>query len=206
MGNWVSQWIEQMTYFGVALLMFLENVFPPIPSELILPLSGFSAKQGHMTLWGVIIAATIGSILGQLPLYYLGRYLGEGHLKNWLGRHPWAAITPDELDRAIKWFDHYGSTAVFFCRLVPGLRSLISIPAGICEMSLSRFLTYTSAGTVLWSALLSWLGWLLGENHKVVAKYIDPISAAILIGIAVLYLYRVFHRMRTLRAQRETER
>ncbi|RYD73742.1 MAG: DedA family protein [Verrucomicrobiaceae bacterium] len=202
MANWISSWIDQMSYFGVALLMILENVFPPIPSEVILPLCGYLAGQGKMTFWGVILAATIGSVLGQLPLYYLGRYLGTGCLKNWLQKHPLAAISPGELDKAMKWFERYGSKAVLFCRLVPGLRSLISLPAGICGMKLPKFLLYTVSGTLVWSLLLAWAGWSLGEKRTLVETYLHPISNGVFIILAVLYIWRVVRRYRTLHKER----
>lgn len=195
MGNWISNLIEQFGYFGVAFLMFLENVFPPIPSELIMPLSGYVAKQGKMTLWGVIIAGTLGSWLGQIPLYYLGKYLGSGCLKRWLGRHPWLAVSPSELDKAEKWFERYGSKAVLFGRLVPAIRTLISLPAGICGMSMPKFLTYTGIGTCLWTGLLGAAGWFLGEKNTVVEQYLHPVSTGIFVIIAVFYVWRVAKRL-----------
>lgn len=202
MGNWISSWIDQLGYIGIAVLMFLENVFPPIPSELIMPLSGYVAQQGKMNIWGVIVAGTIGSCVGQIPLYYFGRFLGTERLKCWLDRFPWLAVSPSELDKANCWFAKHGCSAVFFCRLVPGIRSLISIPAGICGMSFPRLLIYTSCGTLIWTASLAWAGWFLGERNNLVERYLHPISVGIIGIIFVLYVVRVVKRIYTLRHRR----
>ncbi|HEV7868831.1 MAG TPA: DedA family protein [Chthoniobacteraceae bacterium] len=188
--------IAHFGYAGVALLMFLENVFPPIPSELVMPLAGFVARQGKLALWGVVAAGTLGACAGQLPLYFLGRWLGTGRLKCWLDKSPWWGVTPEELDRANAWFAQRGSSTVFFCRLVPALRSLISIPAGIAGMPLPQFFLYTSAGTLLWTSALAVAGWSLGEKHAVTERFIQPISIVVVVVIGGFYFSRVFRRLR----------
>ncbi|HKH46556.1 MAG TPA: DedA family protein [Thermoanaerobaculia bacterium] len=192
----MAQWIMRMMYAAgnpaIALLMFIENVFPPIPSELIMPLAGYMVSQGRLTLPGVIVAGTIGSVLGALPLYYAGRKVGEKRLKELADRHGrWVTVSGDEIEKAKRWFDRHGGMAVFFCRLVPGVRSLISIPAGIAEMNLVGFLAYTTVGSALWVALLAYLGHLLGANFKQVDKYLDPASWVVLGGLVVMYVWRV---------------
>jgi membrane protein DedA with SNARE-associated domain len=123
--------METLGYAGVAFLMFLENVFPPIPSELIMPLAGFSAARGEMTLWGVIVAGSVGSVLGQYPLYYLGRAVGPERLHRWADRHgKWLTVSGKDIEKAREWLNRRGPIAVLLCRLVPGVRSLISIPRG----------------------------------------------------------------------------
>jgi membrane protein DedA with SNARE-associated domain len=143
-------------YFGIILLMFLENVFPPIPSEYIMPLAGFMVMQDKFSLAGIIIAGTLGSVLGALPLYLLGKRLGEEGLKDFAERRGrWLTLTADDVTRANGWFDKYGGTAVLLCRLVPGIRSLISIPAGINRMNMFSFLFFTTIGSAVWTTVTS---------------------------------------------------
>ena len=128
-------------YLGIVFLMFIENVFPPIPSEFIMPLAGFMVTQGRFSLIGIIIAGTFGSALGALPLYFSGKKLGEQRLRRFADRHgKWLTLSCEDVDKAGEWFDKYGAAAVFFCRLVPGIRSFISIPAGIKRMNIFSFL------------------------------------------------------------------
>lgn len=200
MGGWITNTLTSMGYAGVVWLTFLENVFPPIPSELIMPLAGYLVAQGHMTLVGAVLAGTAGSMLGALLLYGLGRWYGEARLKRFAERHGrWLTLSPGDIDRASKWFARRGSWAVFICRLIPGLRSLISIPAGVHRMSLTKFLIATAFGTLLWTGLLVWLGQLLGENFEQVGRYIDPVTKVVLGGLLVVYVWRVIrhgHRHR----------
>jgi membrane protein DedA with SNARE-associated domain len=192
MGGWITGTLSSMGYIGVVWLTFLENVFPPIPSELIMPLAGYLVAQGRMTMVGAVLAGTAGSILGALLLYYVGRWYGEDRLKRFASRHGrWLTLSPDDIDRASKWFAERGTWAVFVCRLIPGLRSLISIPAGIHCMSLPKFLAATALGTLLWTGLLVYLGNLLGENFERVGQYIDPVTKVVLGGIVLVYLWRV---------------
>jgi membrane protein DedA with SNARE-associated domain len=173
-------------------LMVLENVFPPIPSEVIMPLAGFMATQDRLSLLGAIVAGTLGSVLGALPLYYLGHKIGDERLKAFADRHGrWLTLSREDLDHAKQGFDRHGGLAVFLCRLVPGIRSLISIPAGIEGMSLALFLLYTTLGAGLWTALLTLAGYGLGANFRQVETYLDPASYVILAAIIVLYVWRV---------------
>src|SRR5688572_11711708 len=126
MASWTISVISSTGYFGILLLMFIENVFPPIPSEVIMPLAGYMVTRGELALLGIIIAGTAGSVLGSLPLYYLGRKVGEERLYQFADNHGrWLTISCDDLKGAKKWFDRYGGRAVFLCRLIPGIRSLI---------------------------------------------------------------------------------
>jgi membrane protein DedA with SNARE-associated domain len=192
MASWVINSVYVSGYMGIIALMFIENVFPPIPSELIMPLAGYVTTQGKLSLAGVIVAGTAGSVLGALPLYYLGRFIDPERLKSFADRHGrWLALSRDDLSKAEHWFKRYGGTAVFLCRLVPGVRSLISIPAGIYRMELIRFLVYTSAGAAIWTALLAYGGFLLGNSFTKVGEYLDPISWGVLAIIATWYVVRV---------------
>jgi membrane protein DedA with SNARE-associated domain len=192
MVNWVMKMMYSAGAPAIALLMFIENVFPPIPSELIMPLAGYMVAQGKLSLLGIIVAGTIGSVLGALPLYYLGRKVGEKRLKELADRHGrWVTVSGCEIDKAKHWFDRHGGAAVFFCRLVPGVRSLISIPAGIAKMNLAAFLAYTTIGSAIWTGLLAWLGYILGSRFRQVEEYLDPASYVVLGGLVVAYVWRV---------------
>jgi membrane protein DedA with SNARE-associated domain len=180
------------SYAGILLLMLAENVFPPIPSELIMPLAGFMVAQGKLTFFGTIAAGTAGSVFGALLLYCFGKKLGEERVKRFAERYGcWLTVSGQDIDRASRWFDKHGGTAVLFGRLVPGVRSLVSVPAGIAGMNLPRFLVYTTLGTALWTALLVFLGYLLGSNFKAVEQFLDPASWIVFGAIAILYLVRV---------------
>lgn len=181
-------------YFGIVFLMFVENVFPPIPSEFIMPLAGFMAGEDKFSLVGVILAGTLGSVLGALPLYYLGAKLGEERLKRFAARHGrWLTLSPEDIDRADDWFDRHGAKAVLLCRLVPGIRSFISIPAGFNRMNLASFLLFTFIGSAIWTSLLAYAGFVLGTNFRRVGEYLDVATYVVFGAIIVVYLWRVFN-------------
>ncbi|HSK40779.1 MAG TPA: DedA family protein [Arenibaculum sp.] len=192
MFDWISGALEQTGYAGIALLMFAENLFPPIPSELIMPLAGFTAVQGDLNIFAVVLAGTVGSVLGALFWYYAGKHVGCDRLKHWAARHGrWLTITPGDVDEAAHWFQRHCGKAVFFGRLVPAIRTLISVPAGIYEMGLGKFLAYSTAGTALWTALLAGAGYLLGDQYRKIGDFLDPVSNAVVAAIVLYYLYRV---------------
>jgi membrane protein DedA with SNARE-associated domain len=192
MATWVIHTISVTSYWGIVFLMIVENVCPPIPSEVIMPLAGFMATQGRLAVLGVILAGTLGSVLGAVPLYYLGRRIGDERLKGFADRHGrWLTVSRGDLDHAKQWFDRHGGMAVLFCRLVPGVRSLISIPAGIEGMPLAPFLLCTTIGAGLWTALLASVGYGLGANFRQVEVYLDPASYVVLAVIVGLYVWRV---------------
>ena len=192
MDTWVTDILAQAGYLGLAFLMFLENVFPPIPSELIMPLAGFLVAKGELTFAGVVLAGTAGSVAGALPLYWMGRKLGKRRVIEWADRHGrWLTISGKHIERATAWLDRHGTWAILFARLIPGVRSLISIPAGIARMNLGVFLVLTTIGSALWSALLAGAGYLLGSSFEKVEGVVGPVSNAIIAGVALLYLYRV---------------
>ncbi len=179
--DWIQNLMNSLGYLGIALLMFLENVFPPIPSELVMPLAGFASTQGQLSFLGVVIAGVIGAVLGQLPLYYLAKFVGKKRLMTWADKYgKWLAISSEEIERADRWFGRYGGSVVFFGRLVPGIRSLISVPAGFTEMNLTKFLLYSSLGISIWSAVLAYLGRLLGENYQAISRFLGPVTYIVL--------------------------
>ena len=187
------QIISSLGYAGIVLLMFLENVFPPIPSELIIPLAGFLASKGELSFVGVVIAGTIGSVLGAVPFYYLGRKIEEQRLREWTKKYGrWLAISVDDIDSAKSWFEKHGAWTVFFCRFIPGVRSVISLPAGIQRMNLVTFLAASTLGMALWTIVLAGAGYLLKSNFQQVEEYLDPVSYFIIGAIVAVYLYRIF--------------
>jgi membrane protein DedA with SNARE-associated domain len=192
MFEWARSVVQGMGYSGVALLTFLENVFPPIPSELIIPLAGFVAAEGDMTVAGVVIAGTLGSIAGAVLWYEVGRRVGEYRVRRWVERSGhWLTLSPPDIDAAQNWFRTHGRIAVFVGRLVPGVRSLISMPAGFARMPLPTFLLYSLVGTAMWTAGLAYAGVLLRSNFTVVGDYIDRASYVVLamFGVTVARRY-----------------
>jgi membrane protein DedA with SNARE-associated domain len=185
--DWITGVMSSFGYGGIALLMFLENLFPPIPSEVVMPLAGFTAAQGELSIIGVVIAGVAGSILGALPWYFAGHWYGADRLKRFAGRHgQWLTISPQDIDRSSHWFAQHGRGAVLIGRLVPGVRTLISVPAGVCAMNLSPFLFYSTVGTSGWTSVLAGAGYLLQEQWDVVGAYVGPISKIVL-GLVVLW-------------------
>lgn len=183
--------VSQSGYLGIFLLMLAENVFPPIPSELIMPLAGFVSARGDLHIVLVILAGTAGSVAGALPWYYAGALFGRDRIKRIAGRHGrWMTVSPDDIDEASGWFQRHGRAAVFFGRLIPAIRTLISVPAGIVRMPLLPFLLYSTVGSLIWTALLAATGYLLQGQYTEVEQYVDPVSKGIVILVVAIYIYR----------------
>jgi membrane protein DedA with SNARE-associated domain len=164
-------------YGAIFAAMFLENLFPPIPSELIMPLGGFYVQQGKLAFLPVVLAGLLGTVLGALPWYGIGRLVNEERIEHWLDRHGrWIGISPQELHRSRNWFHRHGTALVFWGRLIPGIRTLISVPAGIEMMPLVPFLIWTTAGSLIWTLLLTMAGLLLGESYSNVELWIEPVA------------------------------
>lgn len=186
--NWAKDFVESAGYVGVFLMIVLENVFPPIPSEAILPLAGFLAGEGRFWLPAVILAATLGAVAGALILYYAAYWFGDARVRWLINRYgKWFAVSEGDLDKANGWFDRHGGAAVMICRLVPIVRSLVSLPAGLRRMNLTTFIVYTAIGSGLWNTILIVAGWWLGDNWESVSHLVDyldyPIYLAILGGV-----------------------
>ncbi len=196
MVDWITNTIYSLNYLGIGFLMFLENLFPPIPSELIMPLAGFVVAQGKMEFSLVMIAGVVGTILGALPWYYAGKLLGEERLKSLCDRYgKWLGISGEDISKSKNWFDRHGNKAVLLCRLVPGVRTLISIPAGIGNMPILPFLVYSTIGTTLWVGLLTYAGFALGQNYKLVEEYLDPISKIVVITVILAFVSFVIFKI-----------
>lgn len=192
MFEWVVSTIDGWGYPGVFFLMLAENVFPPIPSEIIMPLAGFLAGSGKLNLALTIIAGTIGAVLGTMMWYYIGMAIGEERLKRFAAKHGrLLTLSPSDIDAAHVWFERYGVYAVLIGRLIPTVRTLISVPAGLAKMPMWKFLLFTTIGTLIWTAFLTIAGLVLHSNYALIADYIDPFSKLVVITVIAVYLYRV---------------
>lgn len=196
MSDWVVRLIEQSGYLGIGFLMFLETVFPPIPSEVIMPVAGVAAGQGKLSYMLVVLSGTSGAMLGNIVWYLAARALGLDRLHPLIDRWGrWLTITWPEVQRADAWFREHGMFFVFLGRLVPTVRSLVSVPAGLLHMSFRRFLFASILGTAAWTALLAAAGFKLGENYSRVDDFIGPISNAVIAVLVIGYVWRVWtHR------------
>ena len=183
-----------LAYFVICFAMFLENIIPPIPSEIIMPLGGYFVYQGNLNFYILVIFGLIGTVLGALPWYYLGRFLNEKKLASFVdSKGKFIGISSRDLNKSKLWFDKYGVSLVFWGRLIPGIRTLISVPAGIELMPLKKFLVWTSLGSLIWVVLLTLLGYVLGENYKIIESYIDNFKVfikPIFIIISALLIFK----------------
>lgn len=180
---WIAHLVAAGGYWGVGLLMAIENVVLPIPSELIMPLAGFAAARGELSLAGVITAGTLGSVIGSLPMYLPARWYGEERVAKWITRHgKWLFLRKRDVDKAADRFKRGGGfPAVFVAQLLPGVRGLISLPAGFASMNIALFLLANLSGTLIWCAALAFVGKVLGANYDKVNKYVGPIGWALLV-------------------------
>lgn len=192
MTDWIIQTITDLGYLGIFLVMLVESIFPPIPSELIIPFAGYAAASGQLNLFGVLAAATIGAVVGMLPWYFAGRLFGL-HRVRWLADRYGRLLTTnaEEIDVAVGFFRRFGPIIVLFGRLMPIIRTLISIPAGLARMPLPVFLIASTAGALIWNTVLTMAGYLLHEHYELVEVVLDPLSYIVLAGVVLLYLYRV---------------
>ena len=195
---WLVATIAHLGYLGILALMFLESIILPLPSELIMPLSGFVAARGELALPGVLASGFAGELVGALPWYFLGRSLGEGRVRDWLDRHGRCLLLRQrEIERARRWFEGRHGLAVLLARLAPGVHSLIGVPAGAVRMRFARFLYLSAIGVALWVGGLAWAGYLLGRHYRMIARYLKPIGltlgALVLLGIAWFLVHRCRH-------------
>jgi membrane protein DedA with SNARE-associated domain len=193
MTDWIIGFIESSGYFGIAVLMLLENVFPPIPSELVLPFAGYVAATGKLQPVGVLVAAVLGSLLGALPWYFAGRKLGHGGLQRFAQKHGrLLTLAPEDIDRAQDWFKRHGPSSVGFGRLVPAVRSVISMPAGVGRMPMASFLFWSLIGTTVWSGVLLAVGYVLQSRYEEVKDVVEWITRGIVAFMIGAYLWRVW--------------
>jgi membrane protein DedA with SNARE-associated domain len=196
MSDWIVRLIEQSGYLGVAFLMFLETVFPPVPSEVIMSVAGVAAGQGKLQYWLVVVAGTGGAMLGNIVWYLAARALGVQRLRPFIERHGrWLTITWPEVERAERWFAEHGTFFVMLGRMLPTVRSLVSVPAGLLRMRFRSFLLASTVGTAGWTALIAGAGYKLGENVEEIDRYIGPAANAILVLLFLGYVWRLWtHR------------
>jgi len=193
---WVENIISTMGYPGLYLVMFLENVFPPIPSEVVLPLAGSLTLTGRFTIPVITIVGMLGSLTGAFLFYGLGKWLGEPRVRALIAKFgKYALLSTDDLDRSLQWFDKSDDWVIFFSRMVPIVRSLISIPAGIASMNFAKFSFFTILGTALWSFVLSFAGRLLGEQWPLIADFINAYQNVVLVITIVAVISFVAYRL-----------
>lgn len=199
MENWVTSIMEEFGYIGVFLMMALENIFPPIPSEIVLPFGGFLTTTTDLTVLGVIIAATVGSVLGAIILFGIGLLLDVEQLEKIIDRYGHILrIKKTDVKRADAWFDKYGYWTVFICRMIPLVRSLISIPAGMSNMNFVKFVILTITGTLIWNTMLILIGMQLGESWTDILSFMELYSTFvyIAIGIGIVIIIYIFMKRR----------
>ncbi|WP_088008640.1 DedA family protein [Indiicoccus explosivorum] len=197
MENWITDAMANYGYWGVFFLIMLENVFPPIPSEVILTFGGFMTATTRLTVFGVIAVSTAGSVAGAIILYGVGRFMSIARLERIIEKHgKWLRLEKEDLHKANGWFMRYGIWTVFFCRFIPLIRSLISIPAGSSGMHLVPFLVFTTLGTIIWNTVLVWLGASVGENWEDVVAKFDVFSNVVYVLLVVLFVAAVIWYIR----------
>jgi membrane protein DedA with SNARE-associated domain len=194
MVNWITDFMEQYGYLGIMLMITLENVFPPIPSEVVLTFGGFMTTYSELTVFGVVTAATAGSLLGAVILFGIGRILNVERLELIVDRWGYLLrVKKEDIRRADAWFDKYGYWTVLFCRMIPLIRSLISIPAGMSGMNFWVFLVFTTIGTLIWNIVLVWLGSAVGESWEEIVSFMDVYAniayALIALGVLLTLIY-----------------
>ena len=198
-GSRIEELILAIGYPGIILVMAVENIFPPIPSELVMPFAGALSAKGEMNFWGAVAAGASGSLIGAVVLYAIGYIAREAGVRRLVAAYgKYIFISEQDLDRAATWFERYGEAVIFFGRLIPIIRSIISIPAGYTRMHMGRFLLFTALGTLVWSLILTYVGRVLGENWEDIAGFIGPYQngtlAALVLVIAVFIGWRGYKR------------
>ncbi len=195
MTAWIIAIMERLGYFGIALLMFLDNVFPPIPSEIIMPSAGYTASQGTLTLVGVIIAGSLGSLLAAAVLYWIGYQFSHAAIFRFVDRYgKYLFIQSDDVKKSLAWFEQYGHRIVFLGRMVPAVRSLISIPAGMSRMPFWKFMLFSGLGTIIWTTFLACMGFYFGENQALMQQIFSQVGYVILAIVALIIAVITYRR------------
>jgi membrane protein DedA with SNARE-associated domain len=196
--HWIEQIMSALGYPGIALIMLAENLFPPIPSELVMPFAGFLVAQGTFSFTGAILAGTTGSVLGAVVLYYIGLLAGEPLVRPFIRNYgKWFLLSEADLDKALDIFGRHGDIMVFTGRVIPIIRSLISLPAGMRRMPFWRFLLFTTIGSGIWTTILTVAGYILGANWGLVVEFISDYQKVVLAILALGVIYFVFSRVRS---------
>ncbi|SUE13319.1 hypothetical membrane protein [Rhodococcus gordoniae] len=195
LAGWALELMDRLGGVGAGIAIALENFFPPLPSEVILPLAGFAASLGSFTLFGALFWTTLGSVLGALGLYSIGRWVGEDRIRAVVRKLP--LVDVEDLDRSTAWFQRHGRKAVFFGRMVPVFRSLISIPAGVTRMPIRQFLAFTTAGSLIWNSIFVLAGYQLGENWSAVEPYASALQYVVIAVVVAVLGYGIVRRIRS---------
>lgn len=192
MSDWISRSVQEGGYWGIALAMLLENIFPPIPSEVIMPAAGYQSRRGELSFLAVVLAGTCGSLIGAVGWYWAAVAIGRDRLLHWLGAHGvWIGVTRRDAQKALRWFARHDTTAVLVGRMIPGIRTLISIPAGFDRMPMPRFLVWTTIGTFGWNLGLAAIGWWLRDQFRAVTPYVSGVGTAVIGAIVAWWLFRI---------------
>lgn len=197
MSDWVIRFVESTGYAGIFFLMLLETVFPPVPSEVIMTVAGLNAADGPMSLGGVVAAGTAGAMAGNLLWYLLARWVGLARFRPFIERHGrWLTMDWYDVEKVERLFGRFGGAVVMVGRILPTIRSVVSLPAGMVRMRLHSFLIWSTIGTAAWSAALAFVGYALGQSFERVEDVIGPLSSAVVAAIVLFYLYRqaTWHR------------
>lgn len=199
LSSWVIKFVDAVGVIGVGLLIAAENLFPPIPSELILPLAGYRAHEGQMPIVSAWVAATLGSLAGAVILYGMGALVGYERLHDLAGRRWFMILSQADLERGSRFFERHGGSVVLLGRCVPLVRSIVSVPAGLARMPLPRFIAYTVIGSSIWNAAFIGAGWLLDDQYTHVQDWVRPVGfavlAALLVAIGIAITRRQRHRV-----------
>ena len=189
--------MEQLGYLGIALLMFLDNVIPPIPSEIIMPSAGYAASQGKLLLSGVIIAGCIGSLIAAALLYWIGYQFNHDAIFRFTDRYgKYLFIKSEDIQKSLLWFEKYGHRIVFFGRMVPAVRSLISIPAGMSRMPFWKFMFYSVLGTIIWTTFLACVGFYFGENQALMHEIFSRVGYVIIMIVVLVLLWHCYRKLK----------
>lgn len=195
--EWILSIMEQLGYLGIALLMFLDNVIPPIPSEIIMPSAGYAASQGQLLLSGVIIAGCIGSLTAAALLYWIGYQFNHDAIFRFTDRYgKYLFIKSEDIQKSLLWFEKYGHRIVFFGRMVPAVRSLISIPAGMSRMPFWKFMFYSALGTIIWTTFLACVGFYFGENQALMHEIFSRVGYLIITIVVLVLLWHCYRKLK----------
>jgi membrane protein DedA with SNARE-associated domain len=202
--DWAIGLMETLGAPGAGVAIALENLFPPLPSEVILPLAGFTASQGDLILWQVLVWTTAGSVVGAVLLYGLGAWLGRERLRSIVDRMPLVKL--EDVDKAEAWFGRHGEKAVLIGRVIPIVRSLISIPAGVERMPIWRFLAFTTLGSGVWNTLLVGAGYLLGDQWHIVEEYVGVFQKVVIVVVVLLVVWWLVRTIQRARLDQDSPR
>lgn len=197
LAHYIISLIEATNYVGIFILMFLESALIPIPSEITMPFSGFLAASGKLNFWGIVITGTLANLAGSLLAYYIGYLLEETILIGLIKKYgKFLLITVDDYNKAYKWFTKYGDKIIFISRILPAVRTVISLPAGVFKMNMKKFIIYTTVGCFIWSVFLTYIGFVLGENWNSLEKYFREFQIIIAVLFVLMVVFYINHKLK----------